>query len=104
MFAMMLMCDPPVFILMGIVFVIVAVGTRFISMSSVMTAIFMPLFIDLWYTIMFGDGSFAGIRMPIAFLITVTVVVMHIPNIKRIMNREEPRVKMPWEKKKEGKK
>ena len=101
MFAMMLVCDPPVFLLMLIVFAIIAIGTRFVSMASVMTAIFMPLFIDLWYTIMYGDGATAGFRMPIAFLITVVIVCRHIPNIKRIMNREEPRVKMPWEKKKD---
>lgn len=99
MFAMMLVCDPPVFLLMLLVFAIIAIGTRFISMASVMTAIFAPLFIDLWYTIMYGDGATAGFRMPIAFLITVVVVCRHIPNIKRIMNREEPRVRMPWEKK-----
>ena len=100
MFAMMLVCDPPVFLLMLIVFAIIAIGTRLVSMASVMTAIFMPLFIALWYTIMYGDGATAGFRMPIAFLITVVIVCRHIPNIKRIMNREEPRVKMPWEKKK----
>lgn len=99
MFAMMLVCDPPVFLLMLIVFAIIAIGTRFISMASVMTAIFTPLFIDLWYTIMYGDGATAGFRMPIAFLITVVIVCRHIPNIKRIMNREEPRVRMPWDKK-----
>lgn len=100
MFAMMLVCDPPVFILMIIVFAIIAIGTRFVSMASVMTAIFTPLFIDLWYTIMYGDGATAGFRMPIAFLITVVIVARHAANLKRIMSREEPRIKMPWEKKK----
>ena len=104
MFAMMLMCDAPVFLMMILVFAIIVIGTRLVSMASVMTAIFMPLFIDLWYTIMYADGSLAGIRMPIAFLITITVVALHVPNIKRVMNREEPRIKMPWEKKKEEKK
>ena len=99
MFAMMLMCDPPVFLLMVLVFAIIAIGTRFVSLASVMTAIFTPLFIDLWYTIMYGDGSTAGFRMPIAFLITVVIVARHYANIKRIMAHEEPRIKMPWEKK-----
>ncbi len=99
MFAMMLVCDPPVFLLIAIVFAIIAIGTRFVSLASVMTAIFMPLFIDLWYTIMYGDGATAGFRMPIAFLITVVIVARHAANIKRIMAREEPRLRMPWEKK-----
>ena len=100
MFVMMLACDPPVFLMMIIVFAIVVIGTRFVSMSSVMAAFFMPIFINSWYAIMYGDGAVSGIRMPIAFLITLTVVVMHIPNLKRILNREEPKIKMPWEKKK----
>jgi glycerol-3-phosphate acyltransferase PlsY len=99
MFAMMLVCDPPVFLLMALVFAIIAIGTRFVSLASVMTAIFTPLFIDLWYTIMYGDGATAGFRMPIAFLITVVIVARHASNLKRIMAREEPRLRMPWEKK-----
>ena len=100
MFVMMLACDPPVFLMMILVFAIVVIGTRFVSMSSVMAAFFMPIFINSWYAIMYGDGAVSGIRMPIAFLIALTVVVMHIPNLKRILNREEPKIKMPWEKKK----
>lgn len=98
MFAMMFMCDLPVFGMMILVFAIVVIGARLVSMASVMTAFFMPLFVHQWYTIMYGDGAAAGIRIPITFLITLTVVLMHLPNLKRIMNREEPRIKMPWEK------
>ncbi|MBQ4141337.1 MAG: glycerol-3-phosphate 1-O-acyltransferase PlsY [Clostridia bacterium] len=100
MFVMMLACDPPVFLMMILVFAIVVIGTRFVSMASVMTAFFLPIFINSWYAIMYGDGAVSGIRMPVAFLITLTVVVMHIPNLKRILNREEPKIKLPWEKKK----
>ena len=68
-------------------------------MASVMTAFFLPITINSWYALMSGNGAVAGIRIPVAFLITLTVCVMHIPNLKRIMNREEPRIKMPWDKK-----
>jgi glycerol-3-phosphate acyltransferase PlsY len=100
MFVMMLVCEPPVFLLMLLIFAIIVIGTRFVSMASVMTAFFLPILINSWYTMMYSEGAVAGIRIPIAFLITLTVCVMHIPNLKRIMNREEPRVRMPWEKKK----
>ena len=99
MFVMILACEPPVFIMMILVFAIIVIGTRFVSMASVMTAFFLPIFIHSWYTIMYGDGAVAGVRIPVAFLITLTVCVMHIPNLKRIMNRQEPRVRMPWDKK-----
>jgi glycerol-3-phosphate acyltransferase PlsY len=100
MFVMMLVCEPPVFLLMLLIFAIIVIGTRFVSMASVMTAFFLPILINSWYTMMYSEGAVAGIRIPVAFLITLTVCVMHIPNLKRIMNREEPRVRMPWEKKK----
>lgn len=99
MFVMMLVCEPPVFLLMILIFAIVVIGTRFVSMASVMTAFFLPITINSWYALMSGNGAVAGIRIPVAFLITLTVCVMHIPNLKRIMNREEPRIKMPWDKK-----
>jgi glycerol-3-phosphate acyltransferase PlsY len=85
---------------MILIFAIIVIGTRFVSMASVMTAFFLPILINSWYTMMYSQGAVAGIRIPIACLITLTVCVMHIPNLKRIMNREEPRIKMPWDKKK----
>lgn len=100
MFVMMFACDMPIFLMMLLIFAIVVIGTKYVSMASVMTAFFLPIFINSWYAIMFGDGAVAGIRIPIAFLITLTVIIMHIPNIKRILNKEEPTVKMPWGKKK----
>ena len=100
MFVMMLACEPPVFLLMILIFAIIVIGTRFVSMASVMTAFFLPILINSWYTMMYSQGAVAGVRIPVAFLITLTVCVMHIPNLKRIMNKEEPRVKMPWDKKK----
>lgn len=100
MFVMMLVCDPPVFLLMILIFAIIVIGTRFVSMASVMTAFFLPILINSWYNMMYGHGAVAGIRIPVAFLITLTVCVLHIPNLKRIMNREEPKIKMPWDKKK----
>ena len=104
MFALMFMCDLPVFAMMIVVFAIILIGARLVSLASVMTAFLLPIFIDIWYTLIYGDGAAAGIRIPVAFLVTLTVVLLHIPNLKRIMNRQEPRVKMPWEKKKGDKK
>ncbi len=97
MFTMMLFCDWPVFVMMAIVFIIIIIGTRFVSMASVMSAFFLPIFVNTFYRIL-GNGAAAGIRMPIAFLITLTVVVLHLPNLKRIMSREEPKIKLPWDK------
>ena len=66
MFAMMFMCDIPVFGMMILVFAIILIGTRLVSMASVMTAFLLPIFIDIWYTLVYGDGALAGIRVPVS--------------------------------------
>ena len=99
---MMLLCDPLVFLLLIVVFAIILIGTRFVSMSSVVSAMMMPLFIRAVYAWAYGDGASAGIRIPIAMAITLIIVFMHRANLKRIYNREEPRIKMPWDKKNNG--
>lgn len=97
---MMLLCDPLVFLLLILVFAIMLIGTRFVSMSSVMAALMLPLFLRAVYAWAYGDGATAGIRIPIVMVITLIIVFMHRANLKRIYKREEPRVKMPWDKKK----
>jgi glycerol-3-phosphate acyltransferase PlsY len=97
---MMLLCDPPVFLIMMTVFCIILVGTRMVSLASCMSVALLPIFINSWYAIFNGgDGSIAGIRIPISFLIAAIIVFMHRDNIKRIHNKEERKIRLPWDKK-----
>lgn len=95
---MILMLDPVVFAILLLIFAVVLVGTRFVSLASVMTALMFPLVLDSLYTAMYGKGA-AGMRIPIAILIAVLIIFMHRANLKRIRSNEEPKITLPWNKK-----
>lgn len=99
---MLLMTDWPVLIMSIIIFAIVLIGTKMVSLASVMSALMMPLLINIWYRVInyAADAQVeGGMSVPIAMVITVLVVVRHIDNLKRVRAGTEPKVRMPWEKK-----
>ena len=65
-------------------FVVVLIGTRFVSLASVMGALMLPMFMQAFA----GDKALA---VAMAVLAAVFVFCMHIPNLRRIMASEEPR-------------
>ena len=93
---MILMTEPPVFLVLIVVFAIVLVGTRMVSMASGMAALLYPLILNGTYSVFYGDGSTAGMRIPIAVFITVMILIMHRENFKRIYAGKEPKVRFPW--------
>lgn len=95
----LLMTDWPVFLTSILVFAIVLLGTRMVSMASVMAAITMPLFLNIVYKMFYSSGSAAGLRFPIAVVMAVLIAVAHRQNLKRIRAKEEPKIRFPWEKK-----
>ena len=101
----LLMTDWPVLCMLLVVFGIVLAGTGMVSLASVMSALMMPLLLNIWYK-MFNYSADArvegGISLTIAVVIAVLVVLKHAENIKRIREGQEPKVRMPWQKKREG--
>ena len=93
---MILMTEPPVFLVLIVIFVIVLLGTRMVSMASGMAALLYPLALNGTYSVFYGDGAVAGMRIPIAVFMTVMILVMHRENFKRIYNGKEPKIKFPW--------
>lgn len=88
-----LMFDPLTFLFLLIAFLVIAIGSRFVSLASVMGALLFPLLLN----------SLAGPELVIwAFLISALVVFMHRSNIKRLYNKTEP--KLEFGKKKEAEK
>jgi glycerol-3-phosphate acyltransferase PlsY len=97
---LLLLTDWPVFLTAIFIFAGVLVLSEMVSLASVMAALTMPLFLRGLYAVVYGEGSVAGIRLPIAIVIAAVVVLKHIPNIKRIRSGTENKVTMPWNKKK----
>ncbi len=80
-----LVIHPLIFVGLLTVFLIVAIGTRYVSLASVMAAFMFP----------FLTQAFAGDKMlavAMAVLAAVFVVYMHRENLKRIWHNEESKL------------
>lgn len=93
-----LLTEPLVFLVLIVIFAVVLLGTRMVSLASGMTALLYPLMLNGLYAVLYGDGSAVGMRMPIAVLMTVMILIMHAENFKRIYNGKESKIKLPWNK------
>lgn len=99
-FAMVgLVIHPLVFVGLIAVFLVVTIGTRYVSMGSVMAALLYPILIK-WFS-----PAPASLHMAMAGMATILVVFMHRENLKRIWNNEESKLdisKLKRKKKKAG--
>ncbi len=96
---MILILDPIVFAIVFLIFAIIVIGTRYVSLGSVMSALIYPLIKYEMATIFGGDGAVAGISNVFAILIGALIVFMHRSNIMRIYRGEENKITLPWQKK-----
>ena len=83
---------PIVFLLLLLIFLIVIIGTRFLSLGVIMTGVFYPLILRGF------SGAQAGLCLACAVLTTLFVVARHWDSMQRIWNRKEPQLKFPWNK------
>lgn len=77
--------NPIIFLFLLFIFLVVAIGTRLVSLASVMCALFYPLLFNAF-------AKNVDLAVPMAFMITVFVIFMHRENLKRIWNHEEKRL------------
>lgn len=91
-FAAVLMCDPFVFVIIAIIFVLIVLFTRYISLGSIMCMFLYPIILDRVTNILtlFGYGKATTspyIIFPI--LMAALVVIKHWENIKRLVSGTE---------------
>ncbi len=77
---------PFAFFLLLLVFLIVVIGTRYVSMASMCAAFLYPIFIQSL------SGENAGICVATAVCSAILVIFKHRENFKRIMNRTESQI------------
>lgn len=93
-----LMLSPVVGLIMILVFVIIVVGTKFVSLGSVMAALIYPVLLYRINLIQDEAGWFVannigwGFDIIFAFLMMAMVVFMHRENIKRLIAGKESKV------------
>ena len=81
-----LMCNPIVFVILFVLFVIIVACTKYISLGSVMCMLLYPVILDRiekWF-----NGA-TGAYVIIAMLIAALVIFMHRENIKRLWQGKE---------------
>lgn len=88
---MILMLHPVIFLILLAIFLLVVLGTRFISLGSVMCVMIWPLILQRI------EGSGAPVLMAMA--IAALVVFMHRENIKRLLRGEENKISLGKKKK-----
>ncbi len=76
--------DPIIFLFLALIFLIVVIGTRYVSLASIMCALFYPL--------LFNAFSYPGLPLAMSVLIAVFVFSMHIENMQRLWNHEESKL------------
>ena len=86
----MLMCNPIVFLILLVLFVLIVYIWRYISLASVLCVLLYPMRLSGVDTLLIG-GS--GIYMIFAILTTVLVVLKHKDNIKRLLDGKENKLK-----------
>ena len=82
----MLMCNPFVFLILLVIFLIIVGFTKYISLGSIMCALLYPVILDR------VEKFFNGSTQPyviIPMIIAALVVFMHRENIKRLMSGTE---------------
>ena len=82
----MLMCNPFVFLILFVIFVIIVAFTKYISLGSVMCVLLYPIILDRVEKFVNGVSR-AYVIIPM--IIAALVIFMHRENIKRLMNGTE---------------
>ncbi len=81
-----LMCNPFVFLILFIMFVVIVACTKYISLGSVMCMLLYPIVLDRVNKMLYG---FSTMEILFAFLMAVLIILKHKENIKRLLKGTE---------------
>lgn len=91
-FASVLMCDPFVFPIIAVIFVLIVLCTKYISLGSIMCMLLYPIILDRMTNILTRIGFGVETTSPyiiFPILMAVVVVIKHWENIKRLVKGQE---------------
>ncbi len=93
---MILMTDWRVFLILFLIFLVIVLGTKYVSLGSVIGAMLYPIVLNRINT---GTGNPVRSVEVIAILVAILVVFMHRENIKRLYQGKESKIKLGKKKK-----
>ena len=81
---MVIMIDWRIALILIIIFALTIIITKYVSLGSILMAVFYPVFIGIFYKVI--------ILVLIATVFTIIVVVAHRENVKRLINHTENKI------------
>ncbi len=84
-----LLTDPLTFLVLLLAYAVIVLGTKYVSLASVMCAFLYPLLLSAFAKI---NPANAGFPVTMAVLSTILVIFMHRENLKRLWNGQESKV------------
>lgn len=94
--AAVLMCDPIVFVILFVIFAIIVLGTKFLSLGSIMCMIIYPIVLDRVTWLLHNHPN--GYQL-FAVAMAILVVAKHHENISRLLKGEERKFSLKKSKK-----
>lgn len=102
---MILLLNPLAFLIILLVFIIVLIGYRYVSLASIMAAMIYPIANGwtMWVKFLYYQ-PWPGGSVTFAVLTSALVLWRHYPNMKRLLDRTEPKIDLGklFGKKKDG--
>ena len=95
----MLAADPIVGILVILIFCSIILGTRYVSLGSIIAALMFPLLLDRVFALFTGGSHPPFLMIISALLMTATVLFAHRSNIGRLLSGTENKVSFGKKKK-----
>ena len=94
--------EPFVLLILLLIFAIIVIGTKFVSLASIMVALLYPIILDSFY-VMYATAGHPrnGLNPLFALVIGLLVFAMHWENVIRLWNHTERKISF-GKKKKEG--
>ena len=80
------MCDPFVFLVLLLLFVIIVAFTKYISLGSVICVMLYPILLDRFSRFLTGEPTPYAV---FAIIVALLVVIKHWTNIKRLLHGQE---------------
>ena len=87
---LLLLLDPLTFAVLFVIFIVILLGMKYMSLASVMSMMLYPI-VHRWMIIYIKDLAWLGSNV-FAVLIAVLIIWRHYPNMKRLLDRTESKM------------
>ena len=99
--ATMLILAPLPFAILMVLFLIIVVASRFVSLGSVCAGVLLPVAMRAYFAVVFGTTGMPGIMSISLIILAIMIVWCHRENLKRISNRTERKISIGGKKNKD---